>query len=337
MKITVLCGGDSPERCVSLISGAMVANALREVGHEVALVDLFLNLDGEAVFTKVPSPVPVMPSVPPDLDALRRLCGRGRGQIGEGVLEACRQGELVFLALHGGIGEDGHLQAILESEGIPFTGAGSRGAMLAMDKALTRRLLIAEGVAMAYGIVLREMPQDACAVGDRLGYPLVVKPCCGGSSLGVSMPSTTEALAEAIREGLRAEGRVLIERRLLGRELSVGILGGRALPPIEMIPKCGFYDYENKYLPSRTQEICPASLTEKERSDLSEAALRAAAILGIDRYCRVDFILSNGIPYCLEVNTLPGMTPTSLLPQEAAAVGISYTELCSRIVKEALS
>lgn len=337
MKILVLCGGYSYERNVSLASGVRIANALRERGHEVACLDLYLGTSEKVAFTTSPAPFPTISSNPPDLIALRKRSGNGEALIGRGVLTACQEADAVFLALHGGIGEDGRLQALLDSYGIRYTGVGSLSSMLAMDKALTRTLLAAGGIAVARGRALDGFPAHPDDLGREIGFPCVIKPCRGGSSVGVSIAESAQELTAALTAAFALEDRVLVEERLVGRELTVGILNGRALPPVEILPKQGFYDYKNKYLPDRTLEICPAPLTEAENTLLAATALRAASLLRIDRYCRVDFILSKGVPYCLEINTLPGMTPTSLLPQEAAAVGISYTDLCLSILEEAYS
>lgn len=318
MKIVVLCGGLSPERQVSLISGGRVAQALRSRGHHVACVDLSCDLPPEGVsFSTAEVPMRFGTDRP----------------VGEGVLRICRAAEIVFLALHGGIGEDGHLQALFDCYGIRYTGASARASTLAMDKGVTRALLAAGGLPTARGVTVTAAERASVAT---VPLPSVVKPCSCGSSVGIAVVTTEEERQKALDAAFAIEERVVVEERLLGRELTVGILRGKTLPAVEIRPKEGFYDYDNKYLPGRTVELCPAPLSEAESELLSQTARRAAALLQIDRYCRVDLILSEGVPYCLEVNTLPGMTPTSLLPQEAAAVGLSYADLCLAVIDEAM-
>lgn len=329
MKIAVLCGGISPEREVSLVSGGRVAEALRALGQEVVCLDLSCDLPNEGIgFTA--SSFALSSSASPFSSPL--YLGTDR-PVGRGVLSACRQADVAFLALHGGIGEDGRLQALFDCHGIRYTGASSRASALAMDKGVTRALLAEGGIPIARGVTVSK---DDASRAKTIPLPAVVKPCSCGSSVGIAIATTEEERDAALECAFALEERVVVEERLLGRELTVGILRGKALPAVEIRPRQGFYDYENKYLPGRTIEICPAPLRDEEAALLTESALRAAKLLQIDRYCRVDFILSEGIPYCLEINTLPGMTPTSLLPQEAAAVGLSYGDLCLAILEEAM-
>lgn len=343
MKITVLTGGLSHEREVSLSSGSLIAAALVRKGHEVCLVDLYTGKapDGSppAFTTKPIPPYRVSPTVP-DLDTLKRISGNGDRRLGEGVPALCAQADAVFIALHGDVGENGQLQAFLDMECIPYTGSGYAGSLLAMDKDLTKQLLTRAGVATAPWIYCN-LTEGVEAAADRieaeLGYPLVIKPNSGGSSVGVSMPENRGELTAAIRKASIYETSLLAERRICGRELTVSILGGEVLPAVEIIPLTGFYDYENKYQAGLTDEICPASLSTDETSALEAAARKGFEALRLGGYARFDFILdAEGTPWCLEANTLPGMTPTSLLPQAAAAVGIGYDELCERMVMMAV-
>ena len=343
MKITVLAGGLSHEREVSLSSGSLIGGSLIRRGHLVCLVDLYTGraIDGSAPsFTSDPiEPYRVTRSVP-DLDALKAAVGNGERRIGDGVMDLCRAADAVFIALHGDVGENGQLQALLDMEGIPYTGSGYAGSLLAMDKDLSKQMLTRAGVVNAPWVCC-DLSCGAEAAADRieaeLGYPLVVKPCSGGSSVGVSMADTREELVAALQSAARYEGTLMAERRIRGREMTVSVLGGRILPPVEIIPKSGFYDYENKYQAGMTEEICPAPLTEAEVAALEDATSRGFEALRLGGYARFDFILdADGTPWCLEANTLPGMTPTSLLPQAAAAVGIGYDELCERMIMMAL-
>ena len=276
----------------------------------------------------------------PDLDALAEASGRGRLRIAPNVPALIHEADAVFVALHGDVGEDGRLQAFLEMEGIRYTGSGYAGSLLAMDKDLAKQVLTRAGVTTPPWLYA-DLTESIDAVADRIestvGYPLVIKPCSGGSSVGVSMPENREELLVALKNAARYENTVLAERRIKGRELTVSILGGRVLPAVEIIPKSGFYDYENKYQAGMTEEICPAPLTEAEVAALEDATSRGFEALRLGGYARFDFILdADGTPWCLEANTLPGMTPTSLLPQAAAAVGIGYDELCERMIMMAL-
>ncbi len=328
MKIAVLCGGESPERNVSLSSGAMIANALRTLGHTVCLADTLLGIN-EFRFTAEPQTVPPVGS---EADTPCRL---GRSVLGRGIIELCKLSDAVFLALHGGIGEDGCLAGLLECVGVPYTGAGVLSSAAAMDKSVTKILLKNAGVTVPDGMVLRSFDADSTDL-EGLKLPCVMKPCSGGSSVGVSFFSDKKCLLDALKCTFSPSNPYVLEQKITGRELTVGVIDGTALPAVEIIPKTGFYDYINKYIPGRTDELCPAPITDAEAKMLSDAALTAAEALGIKSYCRVDFILSDGVPYCLEVNTLPGMTATSLLPQAAAAAGISFPDLCGKILQTAL-
>ena len=340
MKIVVLAGGLSPERNVSLSTGAMVTQALRDLGHRAGLVDLYFGVEAaeEAFFdAPVPESFKKVSREAPDLEQVRRSRpGDSRSMFGPHVLELCQMAELVFLALHGACGEDGKVQATLELMGIPYTGAGYLGSAIAMDKDLTKRLV--EGVVSTPGWKTVEYTAaDIDGLVKTARLPLVVKPVASGSSIGVSIAHTAEELRKALTDGLELGGRTVLEEYVKGREIQVGILEDKALPSIEIIPKEGFYDYANKYQPGAALEVCPAEIPAQIEEKLRAAALRVYETLGLSVYSRADFIVtSDGEPWFLEINTLPGMTPTSLLPQEAAAVGINYQQLCQRIVEASL-
>ena len=314
LKIAVLAGGYSPERDVAFLSGSLIANSLCRSGHEVALLDVFFPYTGvkdESAFTTDGNFMYTIPKTPPDLAALRASVP-GNALIGDGVLDICRLADVVFLALHGGMGEDGRLQAILSSMGIPYTGSDFSSCLAAMDKSFSKLLFRAAGVATADFTVIK--------AGERpraVSFPCVVKPCSCGSSVGVSIVNDANELEAALACAEAYEGKILIEDKIEGREFSVGVLNGKTLPAIE---------------------ICPARLNTEEAARLSEAALKAHRALGLGSYSRIDFIKDEktGKFMCLEANTLPGMTPTSLLPQEAAAAGIGYDELCEMIALTAI-
>jgi D-alanine-D-alanine ligase len=335
LKITVLAGGFSPERDVSFLSGSLIANSLCRSGHKVALLDVFSPYTGakdESAFMTDGNFCYTIPKIPPDLAELRASVP-GNALIGDGVLDICRLSDVVFLALHGGMGEDGRLQAILSSMGISYTGSDFSSCLVAMDKSFSKLLFRAAGVATADFTVIK--------AGERpraISLPCVVKPCSCGSSVGVSIVNDEKELEHALACAEAYEGKILIEDKIEGREFSVGVLNGRTLPAIEICPKDGFYDYERKYQSGMTEEICPARLNTEEAARLSEAALKAHRALGLGSYSRIDFIKDEktGKFMCLEANTLPGMTPTSLLPQEAAAAGIDYDTLCETIALTAV-
>lgn len=340
MKIVVLAGGLSPERNVSLSSGSKVCRTLRDRGHEVAFVDMYLGTDAapESLFTAdLPADLTRVARQAPDLEQLKEQRGGGDSLFGPGVLELCRLADVVFLALHGACGEDGRVQAALSILGIPFTGSGYLGSAIAMDKDLTKRMVAPAGVTTPRWETVRYEEGDIPALVERLELPCVVKPIDSGSSIGVAIAHTRQELADALHAGLALGGHSVIEQYISGREIQVGILEDKALPSIEIIPKVGFYDYENKYQPGAADEICPAQIPAEWEERLAKDALTVFRTLGLSVYSRADFIVTgDGTPWFLEINTLPGMTPTSLLPQEAAAVGIGYGELCERIISASL-
>ena len=339
MKIVVLAGGLSPERNVSLSSGSKVCQTLRDRGHEVAFVDMYLGTDASPEFlfgAPLPADLTKVAREAPDLNALKAQRG-GESLFGPGGLELCLMADIVFLALHGACGEDGRVQAALALLGIPFTGSGYLGSAIAMDKDMTKRMVIPAGIITPSWETVRYETEDIPALAERLDLPCVVKPVDSGSSIGVAIAHTPQELEQALIAGLDLGGHCVIEQYISGREIQVGILNDSALPSIEIIPKVGFYDYENKYQPGAADEICPAEISPEWEQRLADAALTVFRTLGLSVYSRADFIVTeDGTPWFLEINTLPGMTPTSLLPQEAAAVGIGYGELCEQIIQYSL-
>ena len=291
-KIAVLMGGPGSERDVSLATGRGVSKALRSLGADVVEVDV-RDEDFQ---------------LPKDVD-------------------------LAFLTIHGTFGEDGTLQKILEDRGISYTGEGVEGSRSAFDKFLTKEKFRAHNVVTAEWEVIE--------VGQRpkIPVPLVVKPPCQGSTVGVVIVKNESELDSAIKEAGKYDRKLLVEKFLSGRELTIGILGDQALPILEIIPKGGFYDFTNKYpflnpqAGGGAEHVCPARIDEKKTAEIQELALRAFRALGLRVYGRVDVILSDsGEPFVLEVNTIPGMTKASLLPEAAAVAGIGYVDLCARII-----
>ena len=256
-----------------------------------------------------------------------------QGLIGPGVLDACRMADIVFLAMHGEEGENGKLQALLDLYGIRYTGSGYLGSALAMNKSLTKSLLTQAGIPVPNGITIHK---GQTPYADP-GFPCVVKPCSGGSSVGTTIVHGPEEYAAALETAFRYEDSVIAEGFVSGRELTVGVLDGRAMPVIEIIPKDGFYDYRNKYQPGLTVELCPAPISAEETERVQRLAERVYAALHLEAYGRVDFIMApDGVCYCLEANTLPGMTPTSLIPQMGAAMGMDYAALCQKLIDVSL-
>ena len=251
--------------------------------------------------------------------------------LGESVIDICDFADITFLALHGGAGENGQVQAAFDLLGIKYTGSGYFGSALAMNKGLTKSVLIQKKVLTPYGEIFKTA-EDAQAWNR---FPCVVKPCSGGSSVGINIVTNADDYANSVKEAFGyGEDEIVVEEYIKGREFSVGLLGGKALPPIEIIPKEGFYDYKTKYQAGAAEDVCPADITPEEDEKLRKAAEETFRALHLENYARVDFILdAEGNPYCLEANTLPGMTPTSLLPQEARAEGIEYPELCEKIIE----
>ncbi len=344
MKIVVLAGGLSPERNVSISSGAMVATALRSRGHQVALVDLFFGLedssgDPEALFSApIPEKFKKVDTQALDLNQIRQSRKwKNPSLIGQGVLELCATADIAYLALHGACGEDGKLQAVLDLMGIPYTGSDSLSSAIAMDKDLTKRLVLDQVTTPSWQsvIVTKDNIDDLTA---QTALPVVVKPLDSGSSIGVSIAQDRVALRRGLEESIALGGRTVLEQYIEGREIQIAILGDSALPSIEIIPKTGFYDYENKYQPGAAEEICPSPIPEGWEKRIGDDALAVFQTLGLAVYSRADFIVTEeGTPYFLEINTLPGMTPTSLVPQEAAAVGIDYATLCETIIQLSLA
>ncbi len=333
MKIAVVCGGLSNERDVSITSGTCVARALREKGHKVVLVDLYYGYSGSyddpaELFEREQEDVAY--SVKEETPDIEKILAQGDGsRIGKNVLEICKAADISFLALHGEDGENGKLQATMDMHGIKYTGSGYLGSAIAMNKEVTKIMLRSSGIPVPEGIVLSKGEYA------EVGFPCVVKPCSGGSSVGTSMVGSKSEYSAALELAFKYEDHVLVERFIKGRELTVGVMGGKAMPVIEIIPKAGWYDYKNKYQAGLTEEICPAPISAEDTERVQRLAERVHTALMIDVYCRADFLMDNnsGELYCLEANTLPGMTPTSLIPQMGREQGLDFGEVCEKIIK----
>ncbi|HEV2643547.1 MAG TPA: D-alanine--D-alanine ligase [Candidatus Elarobacter sp.] len=331
LRITVLMGGASAERDVSLASGLRIVAALRERGHVVTALDPAGGVLDECELEALAARN--VGSEPPSLEVLAGLADRAM-RTDLVTMREIRDADVVFLALHGGQGEDGTIQALLDMAGVRYTGSGHLASALAMDKDLSKTLFRAAGVQTADWLMAPQPPE---LVEKSLCLPVVVKPSKQGSTVGLSVVRERGELEGAVREAFRYDDEVMIERFVAGRELTVGVLGDRALPVGEIKPMKEIYDYECKYTAGMATEEFPANLSREVTNKLQEQALRAFRALKLRGYARIDFRLDErGECYCLEANTLPGMTALSLIPQGAAAAGIGFGELCERIVQLAL-
>jgi D-alanine-D-alanine ligase len=330
LRITVLTGGASSERDVALASSRQVVPALRSIGHSVVVVDTVTGFvpesrEAEHLLGKVGT-------VPP---SVAELVSRERKFLltALGALPEIREADVIFLGLHGGRGEDGTVQTILETIGVPYTGSGPLGSAVAMDKDVSKRLFRDAGVPTADWVMA---PVTAAEAGKRLGWPLVVKPSKQGSTVGLTVVKRSEDFDGAVWFAGEYDDEVMIERFVPGRELTVGILDGRALAVGEIIPKHEVFDYECKYTPGMSEEIFPADLPGAITAECQRLGVLAHHTLKLGGYSRIDFRLTpDGRLFCLEANTLPGMTATSLLPQSASAVGIDFAALCDGICRSA--
>ena len=340
MKIVVLAGGISTERDVSLSSGTGIYKALKEKGHQAILVDVFLGYTGdmsEDVFALDKDWAADMRGVSTEISDISQILAMRpdykKNFFGPNVIELCQQADVVFMALHGAEGENGKIQAYFDLMGIRYTGTTHVSSAIAMDKSIAKELFRQNGIPTPEGIHLKKQECDPKTV----PFPLVVKCCNGGSSVGTFIVEKEEDYEAAKAEAFRYDEEIIIEQYIKGREFSVGVIDGKALPIIEIAPLTGFYDYKNKYQAGSTVETCPAELSETLTKRMQGYAEDVFKALRLRNYARMDFMLAkDGSMYCLEANTLPGMTPTSLLPQEAQAIGVSYGDLCEWLIEISL-
>lgn len=369
MNIVVLAGGISTEREISIVSGTMACKALRGKGHKAILVDVYcgdsrIDMDDDGQCRRNDGPndmqgasrrdggtsaladqwfpekydveaaAAYMRSFDGQIEEMKRT---RRGFFGPNVLALCEAADVVFMALHGADGEGGKVQAVFDLMGIRYTGSGVLGSAVAMDKGISRKLFEADGIPVAKGVVLERGDEYGPAAENGVGLPCVVKPCCGGSSVGVEIARTQEEYERALETAFGYEEEVVVEQYIEGREFSVGVVGGKAYPVIEIAPLVGFYDYKNKYQAGSTIETCPADLEADKTAEMQRYAEMAYRALKLECYARMDFMMAKDSSlYCLEANTLPGMTPTSLLPQEAAALGMDFPALCEHLIEVSL-
>lgn len=340
MKIVVLTGGISTERDVSLVSGKMIYQAVKRLGHQAVLLDVYLGMQREDIEHIFESKEDFSRDIRdiqescPDISAVKALRkDGGKCFFGPNVIRICQMADVVFVALHGAEGENGKLQAAFDLLGIRYTGTDYVGSALAIDKGLAKELFLVNDIPTPRGVVLKA----GQSIQNDLPWPRVVKACKGGSSVGVYIVEDPEEYGIAVKNAFAYGTEVVVEQYIRGREMTCGVVEGKALPIVEIVPQKGFYDYRNKYQAGSTEEICPAPIDAETTERIQRLSEKVFRVLRLKQYARVDLMLDEqGNPYCLEANTLPGMTPVSLIPQEAAAAGMSYDQFCQKIIDMAM-
>lgn len=355
MKILVLAGGTSTERDVSLVTGSQIYKALKTKNHQVVLVDSYYGIDDgdidkiiadskaegnnkyESLFASdydFACHINGVKEENPDIDeVIKNRPKSDDGYFGPNVLGLCKASDVVFMGLHGENGENGKIQAVFDLLEIKYTGTGYLSSALSMDKGLTKSVFINSNIPTPEYFLLK--PGAEIKYPDN--YPVVVKTACGGSSIGVYIVNSRDEYDKAVKEAFSYKSDIVVEQYIKGREFSIGVVDGEAYPIIEIAPISGFYDYKNKYQSGSTIETCPADLPEDVTKKMQNTAKMAYEALGMKSYARMDFMMDDKYNFfCLEANTLPGMTPTSLLPQEAAAKGEDFATLCEKLVKVSL-
>lgn len=331
MRVLLLAGGKSGERAVSLTSGKSLYESLVRLGHTVTVVDPYTGrslLDTNGQYIGIENQPSSQSIVGQESSATELTQVLAASQL--------TQADVVFLGLHGGDGENGTIQNLLTLAGVPFTGSGMKASAVAMDKALTKRLMHAEHIRTPNWILIAD-GETVKVKPLTLQYPVIVKPNEGGSTVGLTKVDSADGLPDAIKLAALEPGGVLIEEFIPGRELTVAVLDGEALPIVEIRPKKGLYDYEAKYTKGASEYIVPAPIDKALSDSIQSAAARLFAAIGCQGLARIDFIITkHGEYYCLEVNTLPGMTNLSLAPMAAKAIGIPYDELVNKILSLAL-
>lgn len=337
MKIVVLAGGTSTERDVSIVSGTGICNGLRAKGHQAILVDVFCGaetVDWAGPFPReydVEAASAYIKSFNPHIEQLKKM---RKDFFGPNVLELCKKADFVFLGLHGANGEDGRIQAAFDLMGIKYTGTGYLSSAMAMDKGVTKWMFQMKGVPVPGGVTMKRHTRKEDLAELGLAFPVVVKTCCGGSSIGVYIVKDQEEYMKALDAAFVYEEEVVVEEFIQGTEYTVAVVDGKAYPVVQIVPCQGFYDYENKYKPGAVKENCPAPISSELTRRLQDYAVQGYRALGLESYARLDFIVTDDEKiYCLEANTLPGMTPTSLIPQEAAVLGMDYPTLCEELIR----
>lgn len=346
MNITVLAGGISTERDVSLVSGMGVYKALKENGHNAVLIDVFLGCEDAPenicdIFKLDRDWAKEIKSVSKDAPNIAEVKKQRKDQskvlFGPNVLNICGASDIVFMSLHGDCGENGKIQATFDLLDIKYTGTDYLSSALAMDKVITKSIFKENNVKTPDSITIYKTDSNAKNIIPE--FPVVVKVCSGGSSVGVFIVNSKEEYVDTLEKAFEYEDKILVEQYIKGREFTDCVIDGVALPVVEIAPVEGFYDYKNKYQAGAAVETCPADISDELTKSIQTEAIKAYKALGIKTYARMDFMQDEktGDIYCLEANTLPGMTPTSLIPQEAKAIGKSYNELCEWIIEVSMA
>ncbi|MFT5506316.1 MAG: D-alanine-D-alanine ligase [Gammaproteobacteria bacterium] len=331
LKIAVVFGGASEERNVSIASGLQVIRALQQKGHDVLGIDTAKGLLSEAQVNQLEN-FQILEKLPEHQELAEIKSSTALNLFNQRDLD---QVDVVFIALHGGSGEDGSVQAMLETASIPFTGSGRVGSTLAMDKDIAKRLMLAAGIPTAEWIMCSGPSNQ---IENPFDFPVIVKPNAQGSTVGLSLVKQSVDLAAAIQKAGQFGDEVMIERYIGGRELTVGVLDDRALAVGEIIVKSEIFDYSSKYQPGAAQEIFPADLSDSQAQRIQELGLKVHKTLKLEGFSRVDFRMdNNGGLWVLEANTVPGLTRMSLLPQSARAAGIGFSDLCDEICRSAVA
>lgn len=333
MKIAVLLGGTSPERDVSLVSGIAMTRALKEIGHEVEAIDCAY---GNQIIENLNKDLShAIASTPSEIENQKEKLDRNILTTVDYIMQ--KNFDLVFNGLHGGYGENGQLQALLEMCHIPYTGSDSFASALGMNKHFSKIIFEKNGIPTpAWLLIGKDQEADAEAI-KKIGFPVVVKPNDQGSTVGLTIVRAMDGIEAALHKAFNYSECALIEEYISGKELTVSILGQQALPVIEIIPESGLYDYESKYQTGKTRYICPAEIPNEKTKDMQQYGLRAYNSISCEDYARADFRMSeNGEIFCLEVNSLPGMTPNSLVPKAAKAAGLDFNQLIKKIANSAL-
>ena len=339
MKVLVLMGGTSFERDVSLSSGEAIVEALRKKGHQVIPVDA---AKGKKLLSSSAKFLPDgIKEEPPDFKSLEKM----KKELTLKAIESSdlKDTDVVFLALHGGQGEDGTIQALLDMAGKPYTGSGMLASALAMNKDMSKKIFEREGILTPKWLLLEsenltDRAEIEKEIERKLGFPCVVKPNDQGSTVGFSLVEDKKDLMKAFDKAKEFTDTILVEEYIRGRELTVGILSEEPLPVVEIIPEHGVYVYECKYTHGKSRYVCPAELSYEKTKEIQQIGQKAFKALGCQDYARVDFRYSEDEKFfCLEVNSLPGMTATSLVPKAAKEIGIDFPELVDKIVNLALN
>ncbi len=334
LKIAVLLGGTSAERDVSLVSGVEVAKALQSKGHTVEAIDCAFG--NRLVQNWNQGSAEIIHVEPSEIEAQKAQLDRNIFKTVDYISR--NEFDLVFLALHGGYGENGQLQALLDLAGVPYAGCGYEASVLAMDKHFSKIMFEKAGVPTAPWVLLQSPDEFRPEMLEPIGFPVVVKPNDQGSTVGLTIADSLQMVPEAVKLAFRYSKTVMLEKFIPGRELTVPVLGDQALPVIEIIPEHGIYDYECKYQSGKSRYVVPAKLPDHLTQKVSQYALKAFRELRCRDYARIDFRLFENSDrlFCLEVNSLPGMTPTSLVPKSAKATGLDFPELVEKIARFAI-